>query len=560
MVGINSNLAASAATRNLTSANDAVSQSVARLSSGNRIIKASDDVAGLAIGTSISSTLKTLQIAQLNTQQASSVLSIADGALSQVNDILSRQTALATQANAGSLGTTERGYLNQEFQALTSEIDRIVSSTSFNGITLLNGSLGSSGGSDLLVPTASTAAVTSSYGSTGLGNSVLTSLSFNGTFNSAINGSLSGATFTATYNAANNVTYTLKIGNYTYTGTDTDTNTGTSVTLTDASTGSTVSVGIAAQAVANQTVANTLQSGIQTDLRSGTIYQVRTFDTTTTGIPSTNTSGTILDGLDGSDVTIRNSTVSTNKADAVTNINVVAETATTDGSVSLKIGDTTYKTAAGFFTSSNNTDLGTRDLDGAGSQTGVLRIYKDGDATTNPNDFIEIKLTSANVSGIDLDSTGAAQEFADGLNKLFGIGSSGALSFQVGASVNDTIGVSIDSVKTSDIYKDSTGATQTLDITTQDGAQTAIDVLANATQSVISRRADVGAAISRFNFASSNLQVSISNQDSARGSFLDADVATESTNFASAQVKLQASIAVLAQANALPKNLLTLLQ
>lgn len=122
------------------------------------------------------------------------------------------------------------------------------------------------------------------------------------------------------------------------------------------------------------------------------------------------------------------------------------------------------------------------------------------------------------------------------------------------------IAVSIDSVKTSDIYVDNDDNAQIIDVTTQENAQQAIEVLTNAVASVIARRADVGAAQSRFNFAAANLETSISNQDSARGSFLDDDIATESTTFASAQVRLQASTSVLAQANALPRDLLRLLQ
>src|SRR5690606_30542747 len=109
-------------------------------------------------------------------------------------------------------------------------------------------------------------------------------------------------------------------------------------------------------------------------------------------------------------------------------------------------------------------------------------------------------------------------------------------------------------------YLNDNNVAVSLDITTQEGAQAATEVISNAISSVISRRADVGAAISRFDFAASNIEVSIANQDAARGAFLDADVATESTNFATAQVKLQASIAVLAQANQLPATLLRLLQ
>ena len=559
MVGINTNLISGSAQRNLGAANNVVSSSVARLSSGNRIIKASDDVAGLAIGTALRSTLSTLQVALLNTQQATSVLSIADGALAQVGDILNRQQSIASQANSGSLGTTERGFLNQEFQALISEIDRIVTSTQFNGITLLNGSLGSSAGKDLLVPTGSTTpTVANTYTYGGVGHSALTNTSeiaFSGTFDPNLIGSLEDAVFSVTSNAANNVTYTLQIGNSIYVGNDSNTNSGGTIALTNASTGSIITLGIATQGVANQAQANTLQDAIQADLEGGTIYQTRFFATTTSGLAASNTEGTILDGLDGASVSFKTSSLTSNTAPVVGAVSVTAETGTSDGSVSLTLGGVTYTTAAGEFDS----DGGNIEADTLDGGTGTLRLYKNGDATTNPNDYIDIDLTDATTTGIDIDSDGAAQLLETALNSLFGVGNNGALSFQVGGSVTDTIAVSISSVKTTDIYVDDDGVGQTLDITTQAGAQLASEVIGNAISTVIGRRADVGAAISRFNFAASNLEVSISNQDAARGSFLDADVATESTNFATAQVKLQASVAVLAQSNQLPAVLLKLL-
>jgi flagellin len=567
MVGINSNLAASSATRNLGSANTVVSSSIAKLSSGNRIIKASDDVAGLAIGTSIRSTVKTLEISLLNTQQAGSVLSIADGALQQIGDILARQKSLATQANSGSLGSAERGYLNQEFTALTSEIDRIVGSTQFNGIVLLNGSLGSASGKALNTAPTITAAydvIGETTGSDGL-NAALNAASFGGTFDPELVGSLADANFSITSIAANSITATLQIGDKTFTGADANTNSGANdIVLTEISSGLTITIQLAQQGVADQTAANTLANGVEADLRTATIFQTRTFGTTTTGLPTTNTQGTVLAGVGGADVNIKSSTINSNNAPTVGAFSVSAATSTTDFSVTTTVGGVSYSTTSttnGVVDGVNGAALDTRDLDDAGGATGVLRLYRGGDATANPNDFIEIDIaTNSILTNIDVSSEENATAFESALNSLFGVGNNGALSFQVGANVSDAIAVSITSVLTTDIFKNDAGTAVSLDITSQTNAQTAIDVLDNAIASVIARRADVGAAQSRFNFAASNLETSIANQDAARGSFLDADIATESTNFASAQVRLQASTSVLAQANSLPRDLLRLLQ
>lgn len=115
--------------------------SITRISTGNRIVKASDDVAGLSIGTSLSSDVRVLQIAQIATNQAQSMLGIADGALAEISEILQRQKSLATQSNSGALTDVERQYLDEEFQSLKAEVDRLVGATEFNGQKLINGDL-----------------------------------------------------------------------------------------------------------------------------------------------------------------------------------------------------------------------------------------------------------------------------------------------------------------------------------------------------------------------------------------------------------------------------------
>ncbi len=138
---INTNVAAYYAQSNIGKASNMASSSIARLSSGNRIVRAADDVAAMSAGTSLRTNVTTLKMALVNTSQGSSLLQVADGALSQVTDILQRQKAISVQAGSGSLTSQERSFLNQEFQNLSKEIDRLVDNTNFNGVTLLNGSL-----------------------------------------------------------------------------------------------------------------------------------------------------------------------------------------------------------------------------------------------------------------------------------------------------------------------------------------------------------------------------------------------------------------------------------
>jgi flagellin len=126
--------------RNLSSAATRSASSLSKLSSGSRVPTAKEDAASLAVGTGLSVEVSALRAAQVNAQQASSLLQIADGAFSQVSDILTRMKSLATTAQSGQLSGTERGYLNDEYGLLRQEIDRISATTEFNGQALLGGS------------------------------------------------------------------------------------------------------------------------------------------------------------------------------------------------------------------------------------------------------------------------------------------------------------------------------------------------------------------------------------------------------------------------------------
>lgn len=160
---INTNLAAYAAQRNIGIASNATAASVGRLSSGNRIQQASDDVAALSIGTSLKTGISTLRTALLNTSQGSALLQVADGALAQVSDILQRQKSIAVQAGSGTLGDTERAFLDAEFQALTLEIDRIAGATNFNGVKLINGALSTSVGVEASTAAASKGSLSTTF-------------------------------------------------------------------------------------------------------------------------------------------------------------------------------------------------------------------------------------------------------------------------------------------------------------------------------------------------------------------------------------------------------------
>ena len=143
-IRIFNNIASTNAQRLLGVNNDRLSQSVERISSGIRINKASDDAAGLAVSEGLRSDIRALRQAVRNSNDGVSLINIAEGALNEQSSMLIRLRELSSQAATGTVGSTERATIQLEFNALRSEIDRISSTTAFNGQNLVDGSLASS--------------------------------------------------------------------------------------------------------------------------------------------------------------------------------------------------------------------------------------------------------------------------------------------------------------------------------------------------------------------------------------------------------------------------------
>ncbi len=127
----------------LSNTNGAVSSSLEKLSSGLRINTAADDPAGYAVANSFKAKIASMQVGAQNAGEAQSMLQTADGAYTQINDIMVQMKSLATEAASGQ---TSDSNLTGEFQALQSEIDNIATSTQYNGKDLIDGTLSSGNG------------------------------------------------------------------------------------------------------------------------------------------------------------------------------------------------------------------------------------------------------------------------------------------------------------------------------------------------------------------------------------------------------------------------------
>ena len=172
-LSILTNISAMNTQQNLLKSSNAVSQSMARLSSGLRINSAADDAAGYAISQGLTSQVNGLNQASSNTNDAISMVQTASSSLNDVQNMLQRVYELGVQYNNGSNSSTDKSDIQAEVNQLTQEIDRQQSSSNFNGLNLLNGTAGSSGTVTFQVGANSGDTLTATFsnveGSSGLG-------------------------------------------------------------------------------------------------------------------------------------------------------------------------------------------------------------------------------------------------------------------------------------------------------------------------------------------------------------------------------------------------------
>ena len=559
---INTNIAAYSAQSNIGRASSSASASIARLSSGNRITKASDDVAALSIGTSLRTSVTTLRTALLNANQGSSLLQVADGALSQISEILQRQKAIATQATSGSVGDAERGFLNQEFQALAQEITRIAETTNFNGVTLLNGGLGTTSSlanTDALAATfvntasAQTAAGTFVASTTSIqafniqtnaslqgtaagnlqfvdsANNLLTNAAFLNV-NTAISGQIEAVKISnVTYgvNAAGSADLSVTIGGVELTGRVTGNGALANIQLTNGNTRLQFSIAANTLNFTNASTANVSEQTFFDNFRFATIQRTQT-------INGVDFSGTRLEGATGAAATgVAVGRFNSNTVE-IKNFAYAGNTgAANTNRITVDINGSTF------------TAINVNDAINAGNRL----VFQNEAAEAFAIDFTGLDVNITNLR----TNLQERNEFINALNLGFSRAGT-SLDFQVGSTSDDALSVAISSASSNSLYNG-----QSLEVSSLASAQTAGNALDAAIAKVTSLRADVGALQSRFNFASANIESSIQNQDAARGTLLDTDVSAESTAYATAQVQLQAGIAVLAQANLLPQNLLKLI-
>lgn len=489
-----SNYSAQVAHRNLTKTDAAMSNSLAKLSSGSRVVSAKDDAASLAIGSRIGSEVAALRQANVNAGQASSMLQIADGAMGTVQDVLTRMKTLSVQAASDNLSSTERGMLDTEYQALLEEIDRVANDTDFNGTKLVQGSTAVTGANN------SIAAAADNFLQAADGVQAI-----------EFDNDVGNAAFVVEFDAASDV-----------------------LTITDLTNGVSEGVDIGATAVA----ANETQE-VRFDTVGATITLNSAFDKAT---DIAATGGTVNSAGGTAAVLASSLEVSSAGGSGAQGItaNAVTFDATTNGAGSVDI-------SIGTFSASGAAAV---NLSTTGTKTVVLT-----DAAATESFEITFEVTTAFSDGDDasIDFNGlGAMVFADSATS-----STTSFTFKVGTGTTgteDDLSFSLDSITQDALQVNGTALTGA----DSSNAETALTAINTAIDNLNTSRANLGAAQNRLGFASANLATTIENQEASRSTLMDLDVASEMSMFTSKQVLMQAGVSMLAQANQVPQNLMRL--
>ncbi|RJQ30979.1 MAG: hypothetical protein C4589_02230 [Peptococcaceae bacterium] len=599
---INHNIAALNAFRQLSINQATASKSLERLSSGLRVNRSSDDAAGLAISEKMRSQIRGLEQANRNAQDGISLIQTAEGALSETHSMLQRMRELAVQASNGSLTDTDRAEIQKELNQLVDEVDRIANNTEFNTQKLLNGAIGQTLSSNNSINTAS-----SDY--SGLEAVSITENTKTGAYavditteakvasvgdNSAFTGSLTtGNTLkingtTISLNSSDTISTVVARIN-TMTGT-----TGVEAFIGDAgglvlrSTTYGTNGDFTLQLSAGSGIATNL--GFSADLATATILNTSTstaagvqkgvnVNGTINGAAATATDGTSLilnaSGNDANGLKVKVTGYSVAAIDTGTAAASVATFANVS-TVSLAInGITIFSGATTMASVQSLADL----INTKSSQTGVTATVSNDIITLTTSakgDEAGITVAMNTASGASLGSTLFLATSASGLDGIYGgaqndatvtISTNNSVAFQVGANAEQTISVSVNDMRTSALGKDvanDSNFSNVYDLKTSEGVSTAakaqdsISIIDKAIETVSTERSKLGAYQNRLEHTVNNLGTIAENLTAAESRIRDVDMAEEMMNFTKLNILNQAATSMLAQANALPQNVLQL--
>ncbi len=619
---IQHNIAALSAYRNLTNNNSMVSKNLEKLSSGYRINRAGDDAAGLAISEKMRAQITGLETAQKNANDGISLIQTAEGALTEVHSMLNRMVELANQSANGTYQDDDRQSLQSEVDALKDEIDRISKSTNFNGRTLLNGDLAIKAGTAASSNTKVTGA--EKFGTQDANMTVTAvkdgeigkdkqKLKFsldlsnvkienNSTGNSVISGSdiqisIGGATISA--------------------------GSGISITKGGSISGADLAKAIAEANADGITIANTTAGAVAPNVKFKVTAEGDKLVFEMEELPSEDYAADLQATLTV-DVGTSKAITNVNQAEAIAvKVDQEAvfsegrkyaqgtiDISGVEDGYALKIGDETYVFAVG--KDSKFKDV--QNIDGIGKVNVIdLTAYEDGDADLvkmagvklsqqeNSKFKIGTDYTSNGIIGLT-EKEGAFEDYktwdlvggtntgsnngtvdASRQDAKWGTLKDGALDISIVQSVvldnpvttetdavADAGGLTLQIGDTSDDFNQMTVGINSMssaslgigdiDVSTQAGAKAAVDKVKAAINQVSAQRGDLGALQNRLEHTINNLSVTTENITAAESRIRDVDMAKEMMAYTKNNILVQASQAMLAQANQIPQGVLQLLQ
>ena len=539
---INTNIASLNAQRNLNASQSSLNTSIQRLSSGLRINSAKDDAAGLAISERMTSQIRGLNQATRNANDGISLSQTAEGALGEAGNILQRVRELAVQSANATNSASDRAALQSEVSQLTSELDRIATTTEFNGTKLLDGSF------------------TNQQFQVGANANQTIGVTVDGARATQL-GSVVNTAGTRSVTATTSLTATTAtdaLVRTTYSGVD-DTAIGSGqlyVNGTEVKASANYAVtGLAnarddKSAYAKAAAINASNIAGVTALASNTQQFAAVASAATSGpalVAGTN------DGLTSSTLNAGESASYTLK---INGTSVYASGTITSGALTQSVDQ---------LASAINSQKDTTGVVANKNSAGQLELVaSDGRSVVVQEDFSFTDDATASVfQGKSVfstfDETGGASATSSATRETQYRGqvtlqSAANISFNSAAASNkigyDTVLLGVDTTK----------SIATVDISTVAGANAAILAADAALTSVNANRAKLGAVQSRFDSTISNLQTTAENLSGARSRIKDADFAAETALLTRGQILQQAGTAMLAQANSLPNNVLSLLR
>jgi flagellin len=571
---INTNIASLNAQRNLNTSQSSLATSLQRLSSGLRINSAKDDAAGLAIRERMTAQIRVLDQANRNANDGVSLSQTAEAALSSSGDILLRIRELAIQAGNGTNTASDRAALNTEVQSLTQELQRIATTTEFNGRKVIDGSFASLNFQVGANANQTISIISSNFQTNAYGNNRIGGLA------AYTNGGVGDLVIGTKGQVAGSVAFgdsVLLSG-----GTDKSAVVGAALqgdfAISTSSGNYDVFYKAGASAEEIAAAVNKLDSGIRASgltevvlgdgggnaavdqnfvQNSSYTFRVSTDYSDPTNASSLNPNFTTISfktgGSDGTAVV--NTSDQLNAAaqafnDAAGKTGFTAQVVQTDnGDWALKLSNESGKDLR-IMNASATQNSALASLDVSVSDISVL----DGDSTNTKNQL---------VNGTTLTATpGAAANTWTNLEGSWYTGKvvfDSTKAFSITTAVADVFGAGTGTAIIG-TYGSQLQQTATLDVSTYDAAQRTLATVDSALAAITDQRARYGAIQARFDSTISNLAATSENLSASRSRIRDTDFSKETTNLARSQILQQAGIAMLAQANQLGSSVLALLK